>query len=76
VVSNIGRHFNYQASLIDFDEDEDLWWLYSSTWILLTHNEAILDTPAIRQAAGKLNDGAGKVPLWTDDFASVFQILK
>jgi hypothetical protein len=76
VVINLARQFNYHLALIDFDETEDEWWLYASTWIIMTRDDHILKSPAISEAAGTLKTTAGKVPLWTDDFASLFQILK
>ena len=86
VVLNLARRFHYQVAIIDFDEDdEDLdddaipggaWWNYSSTWVLLTRDEAILKLPAIASAAAPARTNVITVPLWTDDFASVFQILK
>jgi len=76
VVLNLGRQFNYQASIIDYDETEDDWWLYSSTWILLTRNNEILTTPAIRWAATPPRTNWNTSPIWTDDYASLFQILK
>ncbi len=76
VVVNLARDFNYRLASISFDETEDQWWLYSSTWVLLTRNEEIINAPAIRAASSKVNTNSVKVPLWTDDFASLFQILK
>jgi hypothetical protein len=58
------------------DEGEDKWWAYASTWMLLTRNEAILNSPALRHAASAVKTNAIKLPLWTDDFASLFQILQ
>jgi hypothetical protein len=76
VVVNLARYFGYQLKLIDYDEDEESWWLYSSTWILLSRSDALLNTPALREAAGKVKTMTPKLPLWTDDFASLYQILK
>ncbi len=76
VVVNLARHFKYRLASISFDETEDEWWLYSSTWILLTRSQEIINAPAIRAASSKVNTNSVKVPLWTDDFASLFQILK
>jgi hypothetical protein len=75
VVLNLARHFNYRATRIDYDELGDRPWLYNSTWMLLSRNQALLDSPAIANAAGRLHTN-NMVPLWTDDFASLFQILK
>jgi hypothetical protein len=78
VVRNIARHFHYQLAVIDYDEadNEEEWWLYSSTWILLTRDSNILKLPVISAGANPANTNAIPVPLWTDDFASLFQILK
>jgi spermidine synthase len=76
VVMNLARQFNFKAALIDYDEINSHWWLYASTWILLTRNQALLDSPPIADAAGIIHTNAPKVPLWTDDFTSLYQILK
>jgi spermidine synthase len=76
VLVNVARHFNYKLRAIDYDESEDEWWLYASTWVLLTRSEEIANSEAIRQAAYEVNTNSVKVPLWTDDFASLFQVLK
>ena len=76
VVVNLARQFGYKLASIDFEEDTEEWWFYGSTWILLSHSEEILNRPAIRNAAGTVNTKSTKVPLWTDDFASLFQILR
>jgi spermidine synthase len=76
VVVKLARHFGYKLVSIDYDETDDSWWLYSSTWILLSHSEQIINSPAIRNAASTVKTNDSKVPLWTDDFASLFQILR
>ncbi len=76
VVLSLGAQFNYQASIIDYDETEGDWWLYSCTWILLTRSDEILNRPTIRLVATSPRTNWNTIPLWTDDFASVFQILK
>ncbi|HVM50999.1 MAG TPA: fused MFS/spermidine synthase [Candidatus Acidoferrum sp.] len=78
VVVNLARQFGYKLAAIDYDdtENEDEWWLYSSTWILLTHDPQALSRPAIRDACYNVSTNAPRVPLWTDDFSSLFQVLK
>jgi len=76
VVANLARHFNYKAALIDYDETNETWWLYSATWMLLTRDEKFLESPGIAKGAYPLGDKKTKAPLWTDDFTSLFQILK
>jgi len=76
VVANFAREFGFGMASIDYDENDEDWWLYSSTWVLLTRNNAILDSPSIKRAASPQKRKRKTVPLWTDDFASLFQILK
>jgi spermidine synthase len=75
VVANLAKQFGYKMAIIDYDENDEEWWLYSSTWILLSRDQNLLDQPAIKTAM-KSNFSKRKVPLWTDDFTSLFQILK
>jgi hypothetical protein len=76
VVENLARHFDYKMVTIDFDENEEEWWLYGSTWILLSHDASVIDAPKIQRAANTPKTAAHPPPLWTDDFTSLFQILK
>jgi spermidine synthase len=70
VVVNLARYFGYKLASIDYEESDDTWWLYASTWVLLSRSEQIISSPSIV----KTNNIT--VPLWTDDFASLFQILR
>ena len=45
MVVNLAREFHYQVSLIDWTENDDDWWLYSSTWMILTRDKRILSAP-------------------------------
>jgi hypothetical protein len=44
--------------------------------VLLSRNEKIINSPAIHDAASTVKTNDTRVPLWTDDFASLFQILR
>jgi hypothetical protein len=78
VVANIAHQFKYQLAMFDYDEhdNEDEWWLYSSTWIVLTHSEQSFLSPSLNNGATTIKTNWARVPLWTDDFASLFQILQ
>jgi hypothetical protein len=78
VVANIAHHFKYHLAMFDYDEhdNEDEWWLYSSTWVVLTHSEQSMLCPALNNGATLIKTNWARVPLWTDDFASLFQILQ
>jgi tetratricopeptide (TPR) repeat protein len=75
VVINLARHFDYQVTAIDYAAPPGQWWIIPSVWMLLSHRGEIINSPAIHQAARPLQTHPESVPLWTDDFASLFQIL-
>jgi len=76
VIINLARHFNYKVTIIDDARiPNDKWWISPSLWMLLSHSEEIVNSPAIRLAARPLQTNLVSIPLWTDDFASLFQIL-
>ena len=74
VVINLARHFGYKLASIDYEENEEEWWLYGCTWVLLSHSDQTINRPEIRNAASIVHTNS--LPLWTDDFASLFQILR
>jgi hypothetical protein len=75
VVINLARHFNYKVTIIDDVGTPYKRWIYPSLWMLLSHSEEIINSPAIRLAASPLQTDPASIPIWTDDFASLFQIL-
>ena len=76
VVLQLARALDFDTAIIDCDESDEQWWLYASTWVLLSHNHSLLKSHEIAQAATAPNQKNPAVPLWTDDFASLYQILK
>ncbi len=80
VLANVAREFGYRCVVISHDGDQ--WqkavdrWDYFSTWALLTRNETMLKSPEISRVAVAPDTNSVNIPLWTDDFASVFQILR
>jgi hypothetical protein len=76
VVRAMANEFQYFAAVVDYDETPDQWWLYSSTWVLLTKDETLLQLPEISVAASPLLGARRKEVRWTDDFTSLFQVLK
>lgn len=49
---------------------------YASHWILLAADPAFLEIPAIREHSVALDGYSTDIPLWTDDYSNLFQILK
>jgi hypothetical protein len=75
VVENLARHFGLHAVAIRDDPPDKHWWLFRTTWILVTRNRAVLSNPAIQLAASP-PEPRPDIGLWTDDHASVYEILK
>ena len=74
VVAAITKEFGLSMATIA-DDDELDWWIYGTTWILVTRDKAFLAQEEIHEAA----DDPPKKPrlvLWTDDHASLYEILK
>jgi tetratricopeptide (TPR) repeat protein len=76
VVANLARRFNYKSVIIDYSPPPDQWWNQGSGWVLLSRNEALIKSLATREGARPAQADAGTVPLWTDDFTSLFQIVR
>jgi hypothetical protein len=82
VVGGIAEHFKIPVIKISA-EDHDGIGDAGSDWMLITHNQAFLDDELIRAAATEVNGPyrtvKGKthaIPLWTDQYSNLFQILE
>ncbi len=49
---------------------------FPSEWVLLARNPSMLDVPAIMSHAISFDGYRSSLPLWTDDYSNLFQILK
>lgn len=49
---------------------------YTSQWVLLARDPALLDIPAIAERIDWANDFNKNLPLWTDNYSNLFQILR
>ncbi len=83
VVENAARALGFRSCRIDRedgageeDNGEGGWWLYASSWMILSKNHEFMDRGAIRWAAAPLPEKRVDVPLWTDDYTSMFKILQ
>ena len=76
VVINLARHFNYQVAAIDDAASPPINGGLGSVWMLLSRSGEIIDSPAIRLAARPPQTNSVSIPLWTDDFTSLFQMLR
>ena len=76
VVHALAKEFGLKVVTIIDNPPSKKWWVFRTTWMLLTKNEALLDRPEIRDVANIYEPSDRSVPLWTDDHASLFEILK
>jgi len=81
VIENAARAFKFQSHHINSEdggesEEGSGWWLYASTWMVLSRNQEFMDRPALRHAASAPMSGPNTIPLWTDDYASMFKVLQ
>ena len=74
VVEKLAESFKLHVATISDDNEPD-WWIYATTWMLVTRNKAFLEQDKIRDIADAPEPNA-KAPLWTDDFASLYSIMK
>lgn len=73
VVERLADHFQLEVVSVN-DSGGDEWWIYSSTWMLLSRHRSALEREEIAEASDPCGKGSG-CELWTDDFASVWSIL-
>ncbi len=69
----LAKHLDWNAISIDSDGDDSLG-VYSATWIIITSNEEFLAQEEIQGAQTPWEDNVAP-RLWTDDFASLWQIM-
>ncbi len=75
VVEGLAHELGLGTITISDDGPKD-WWVYRSTWVLVSRSKARLADPSMLEAAADPDDDDTKVVIWTDDHASVFEILK
>ncbi|RXK55219.1 ferrichrome ABC transporter permease [Oleiharenicola lentus] len=76
VVESLARHHGLHFVTISDTVEKENWWLYNTTWMLLSADEKLLKAEAISQAAEEPPDETARLVDWTDDHASLFEVLK
>ena len=76
VVEGLARHHGLHFVNINDTVKKKDWWLYSTSWMLLTADAARLTIDDIRKAAEEPPDETARYVDWTDDHASLFEVLK
>lgn len=81
VVENAARLLGYEVLHIDSDDgageyEDGGWWFYAASFMILSKNKEFMSREALRAAASPPVPPRTDIPLWTDDYASMFKILK
>jgi spermidine synthase len=72
VVADLAQSLGRHAVIVDDDSEGAMPWLYTSTWVLITANEALIDS--LSHAGQTLSPTAGFRP-WTDDYYNLLSVL-
>jgi hypothetical protein len=76
VVVNLAREFGYRLAIVDQEPPPGKWWVAENLWVLLSGNAEFINTAVVREAARPVRSDLPRVALWTDDFVSLFPILR
>ena len=75
VVQRLAEHAGLHMAVIQ-DDPGDEWWSYRTTWILLAEQSAFLEAEPIKDVTDDFKPIEENVALWTDDYASLFPVLR
>jgi hypothetical protein len=75
-IEGLAKRFQLHLATISHDPKDEEWWLYRSTWCLLTRDPRRLAHDAIQRAMDEPSDETAETVLWTDDHASLLPVLK
>ena len=66
----------FGLSMIQVEKQPNANGAFLSEWVLLTHDPALFEIPAIKTHAISFDGYDSPVRLWTDNYSNLFQILK
>ncbi|MBK9171148.1 MAG: fused MFS/spermidine synthase [Bryobacterales bacterium] len=75
VVEQIARTLGKQARLVDSEDDDNDPAIFGATYVLISSSGAIFGREHIRDVATLITPDP-KLRLWTDDYSSLYRILK
>lgn len=76
VVENAARELGLESAIISDTPPEKSWWMFRSTWILVTNNKSLLASDEIQIHRDAYEPSDRQIQLWTDDHASLYEVLK
>jgi hypothetical protein len=75
VVYGLAKHFKSRSTEVHKTRD-DGWGEAASDWILLTKNLAFLNSQEVRELGEDVPPPEKEIPLWTDQYSNLFQIME
>lgn len=75
VVANLAKEFGYATVTVEDSNTAEEWWIYTSTWVLLSKNKPVIEAIASVSTPEAKEQSHKPVPLWTDDYASLIPIM-
>jgi len=76
VVETLAAEFGLGTTALSFAAKDRSWWMSPCDWVLMTRDKAFLEQEAIRTAKSPRLEDLSRAPQWTDDYTSLFKILK
>jgi hypothetical protein len=76
VVEKLAEHFKLSTARILFRDPNAPFWITASDWILLSRDEGLFKHPVFQERKSPPTQNLATVPLWTDEYTSLFEILK
>ena len=78
IVQRLAKELSYKMILVDSPDGKEVGqdWVYAATWILLSRNQEFIDKVEANGEGQTDLRGRQDLPLWTDDYASVFRIMR
>jgi len=75
VLANAGTDRHYGVAVVESNPPPGQWWITRSKWVLLSPSPEVLNAASILKASRPPQPNASRVPLWTDDYSSLYPIL-
>jgi spermidine synthase len=75
VVYGLAKHFQTRLTEVH-NSDDNGWGEAASDWILLTQNLEFLNSESIREHGEDVPPPDKVIPLWTDQYSNLFQIME
>lgn len=76
IVTSLAHELGYKEFIMDWAGSGEAWWVLPSTWILLSRDPELSHDAKIAEAARPPILPGSHPPLWTDDFAGLFPIVR